>query len=383
MSPRIFNALTRAAAWMAACGLLALLLLSGVPRPADEALYDLNMRHWHYVPDNDVVIVAIDAGSLARMGRWPWPRSLHARLIDRLTSAGVRIIGMDISMATPDVGHLGDDLALAAAMRRNGHVVMPVAAEADGLGGTTEEALPIPPLSQAASALGHVGVALGSDGIARGVYLTAGLGQAYWPSLALALYQRDHPGNTYLPGLRNPAVATASPYRWIRDHYVRLRYAGPPGSFDRVSFDDVLAGQVPDALLKNRVALVGATAEGMGDILRTPVGPMPGVEYQANVFESLQRHQLITPLDFDAQFGIGIVLLAVPCLLAGLPGMRRVWHAVLAGAALVLLVSALLLRVGGYWWPPMACELALAIAWAAQALSARVHRRRSARGFSA
>jgi len=42
-----------------------------------------------------VVIVAIDEPSLKREGRWPWPRSRYARLVDKLTESGAAVIGFD------------------------------------------------------------------------------------------------------------------------------------------------------------------------------------------------------------------------------------------------------------------------------------------------
>ena len=49
----------------------------------DEAAYDAMVGNWDYRPDPSVLIVAIDEGSLQRIGQWPWPRSIHARLLDR------------------------------------------------------------------------------------------------------------------------------------------------------------------------------------------------------------------------------------------------------------------------------------------------------------
>ena len=376
MSPRAFAWLVRSTAWLAGIGLLALLLATGVATRADDALYDLNMRYWTYAPGDDVVIVAIDPKSLDELGRWPFPRSLHARLIERLDAAGVRAIGMDVTMTTPDAAHPQNDRALATALRQSGRVVMPVFAEPADLGGTLQETLPVPALAQGAVAFGHVDVDQGMDGITRGAYLTAGLGRAYWPSLALALYRLDHPAknDAQLPGLRNPAPGDASPYLWVRDHYVLLHYAGPagsPDSFGRVSYADVLDGRVPTALLKGRVVLVGATAEGMGDIIRTPDGLMPGVEYQANMLESLRRGNLLVPLGFTAQFVVGAAMLALPCLLYGLPGLRRVWRTAAVGALLALAASLFMLRMLGLWWPPATCVLTFAIALVAWDLLGR------------
>jgi CHASE2 domain-containing sensor protein len=49
-----------------------------------------------------VVIVSIDDESIAKMGRWPWPRSIIARMIDLLTKSGAKVIGVDILFSEPE-----------------------------------------------------------------------------------------------------------------------------------------------------------------------------------------------------------------------------------------------------------------------------------------
>jgi CHASE2 domain-containing sensor protein len=48
------------------------------------------------------VIVAIDEESLNRFGQWPWPRTLVARLIDRIAASRPAAIGVDILFPEPD-----------------------------------------------------------------------------------------------------------------------------------------------------------------------------------------------------------------------------------------------------------------------------------------
>jgi CHASE2 domain-containing sensor protein len=341
-------------------------MVSSITVPLDNALYDLNARHWRYTPDDHVVIVAIDSKSLDEIGRFPWPRSAYAQLIDRLTADGVRGIGMDITMSTPSNDPANDE-QVAAAIRRSGKVVLPVFAEAVSLGGPLQEALPISSIAQNVAALGHVDAPKDSDERIRGAYLKAGLGSPYWPSLALALLQLGHAApHGELPGLHDPIRNDGSPYLWMRDDYVLLRYAGPIGTFGVVSYVDVLNNRVPVSLLKDRWVLVGATAEGLNDILQTPDSAMPGVEYQANVLESLERGMLVTPLGFLQQFVLAGAMLAVPLLLYGLPGIGRNWALLLTSMALVLAVSIVLLRACYLWWPPVSCLAVIAaefIAW--------------------
>jgi adenylate cyclase len=372
-----FAWLVRSMMWLAAAGLLVLLLISGITTPADNAIYDLHARVWHYTPDNDVIIIAIDPKSLDAVGRFPWPRSVYAQLIDRLTADGVRGIGMDVTMSTPESDNPHNDQLLADAMHRNGKVVMPVFAEAVALGGALQEALPVPPIAQNVAALGQVDVAKDSDEIVRGAYLKAGLGSAYWPSLALALQQLAHTAPATLPGLRDPLANDASPYFWMRDDYVLLRYAGPDGTFGRLSFADVLNGNVPASLLKGRWVLIGATAEGLGDILQTPDSPMPGVEYQANVLESLRRGLLVTPLNFLAQLVVASGVLVIPLLLYGLPGLRRNSQLLLLSVLVALTLCVVLLRVFYLWWPPTACLSIIGIAFLAWNLFMRTPHKRA------
>jgi adenylate cyclase len=369
-----FSWLVRGMLWMAGAGLLMLLIVSGVTVPLDNAVYDLNARHWRYTPDDRVVIVAIDPKSLDDIGRFPWPRSVYAPLIDRLTADGVRGIGMDVTMSTPS-NDPNNDEQVAAAIRRSGKVVLPVFAEAVSLGGQLQEALPVSGIAQAVAALGHVDAAKDNDERVRGAYLKAGLGSPYWPSLALALLQVRHAApRGELPGLHDPMRNDSSPYVWMRDDYVLLRYAGPRGTFGYWSYVDVLNNRVPANLLKDRWVLIGATAEGLGDFLQTPDSAMPGVEYQANVLESLERGMLVTPLDFLRQFTLGAALLTIPLWLYGLPGIGRNWPLLLISIALVLAASIAMLRIGYVWWPPMSCLGVIAVEFLAWQLLMR-HRR--------
>lgn len=49
-----------------------------------------------------VVIVDIDEASLNSLGQWPWPRTLVAKLVDQITTAGAAAIGFDVVFAEPD-----------------------------------------------------------------------------------------------------------------------------------------------------------------------------------------------------------------------------------------------------------------------------------------
>ncbi len=61
----------------------------------------LNIAPRPYV-DAKVRVIDIDEESLARVGQWPWPRTVVARLVRRLTERGVKVIAFDALFAEPD-----------------------------------------------------------------------------------------------------------------------------------------------------------------------------------------------------------------------------------------------------------------------------------------
>ncbi len=64
---------------------------------------DLRMVYRGAIPaGGETVIVTIDEKSLSELGRWPWPRTTIAKLIDVLKGYGAKAVGFDIVFAEPD-----------------------------------------------------------------------------------------------------------------------------------------------------------------------------------------------------------------------------------------------------------------------------------------
>ncbi|MBS1222547.1 MAG: hypothetical protein H6R23_2167, partial [Proteobacteria bacterium] len=305
----------------------------------DLLFYDWSLAHQSRPPAQDIVIVAIDEQSLRELGRWPWSRHVHADLVRKLTAAGTKAVALDIVFAEPDAADPGADGDLAAALAANGRVALPLLNEQVRLNGQLIETLPVPALAETAAGLGHVDVELDPDGIARGVYLKAGLGAPRWSTLALALLEVADPnGWEAPPGQRTPIVDPPSPNAWRRDYHVLIPFAGPPGHFRRVSYRDALSGDFPLAAFRDQFVLVGVTATGIGDLLPTPVSgqaqPMPGVEFNANVLDALRQGLTIQPLPQRWSLGLTGLLVLLPLLLYA--GCSPRWTLPLAGLALLL-----------------------------------------------
>lgn len=67
---------------------LMLLTLSGTFSKVDRLLGDLNFSLWSRPGTSDLVLVEIDSRSLQKLDSWPWSRTYHAALIQRLSQAG-------------------------------------------------------------------------------------------------------------------------------------------------------------------------------------------------------------------------------------------------------------------------------------------------------
>jgi CHASE2 domain-containing sensor protein/signal transduction histidine kinase len=316
----------------------------------DQAAYDAAMSVARPSTDAEVVIVAIDDASLAEIGRWPWRRSVHAALIERLSRAGARVIGLDIILHEPDPDHADADRALADAIRDSGRVVLPVV-QATRDGRIVGEAPPLPMFAEGAATTGHIHVELDPDGIARSVYLWEGFGGSSHPQLGLALLQRAHPERA----LDYPTPDPVADAVWHRADWLRIPFAGPPGTYRSVAYADVLRGTVDDAVFRDKVVLVGATALGLADSVPTPTSgfnrPMPGVEVNATVYSSLKRGEgirLVSPL-IASLVAATVVLALMVVMLRAAPRTALLWAFV--GAAGTLVMMGVALHVAHLWLP--------------------------------
>ena len=69
----------------------------------DQRVYDVLFRSAHRSQTSGrVVIVDVDERSLARFGRWPWPRGQLARLLEKIEALGAASVGIDMIFAEPD-----------------------------------------------------------------------------------------------------------------------------------------------------------------------------------------------------------------------------------------------------------------------------------------
>jgi adenylate cyclase len=218
-------------------------------------------------PPKDVVLVKIDDVTFSDLKvRWPFRRSLHAGVIDRIAADHPKAIGYDVQFTEETTPR--EDNALVDAVADAHHVVL-VTTEVDNghtrIFGGDDVLASIG--AKPASAL----VPADDDGVIRKVnYAVDGL-----KTLPVAL--------TEVAGRRVKRSDFGTDGAWIA-------YAGPTGTFPSWSFSRVLHGRFPPGTFRDRIVMVGPTAPTLHDLHATPVdGLMPGLEVQANAVATALR----------------------------------------------------------------------------------------------
>jgi adenylate cyclase len=207
----------------------------------------------------DVVVVGINEQTLKALPfNWPFPRSLHARVIRNLLRAGARVVAYDLEFAAPSTPH--EDAALLTAARQAGpRLVLGTTIVKDGqnfvIDGTG--------LRAAGVHIGNADFRLDEDGVIRRVTGRVH-GQPQFAVTAATLASRR-------PVHQRPLQGAGA---WID-------YTAPDGDLRELSFVDVLRGEVDPKYVRGKLVVVGATATVLQDHHATPVGEMTGPQVQA------------------------------------------------------------------------------------------------------
>jgi adenylate cyclase len=339
-----------------------------------------------------VTIVDIDESSLKEIGQWPWPRTIVADLVTRLTQLGAVAIGFDIIFAEPDRMSPGiaamsfrdldeevrnklrslpsNDEVLAEAIRHSRVVAGQVGSAIPVARTQAESALQtgfavrgpdpsrflvtfagllrnVPAIEQAAAGRGVFSIQPERDGIIRRVPMIMQAQGAMVPALSMEvlrvvtdsgaiLVRTDEAGvqSVAVPGLELPTDQNGR--LWVHfDRHDPSRY---------VSAIDVLQGRTLRDNVEGKLVLIGTSAAGLLDVKTTPVAAaMPGVEVHAQILESAIANSLLT----YPNYAIGAEL-----LVAVLVGLAIIIVAPMVRASTVIALGAIVVAglMGVSWY---------------------------------
>lgn len=359
-----------------------------------------------FSPDGYVEVIAIDDRSLAALGRWPWPRSILARLLNILSGAGARVVVLDLLLS--EAGE--EDAGLLQTMAEIPHLILPYHVVGDYRWGhgTVSGQIIQPHIKFLPYAIfAHGDLLLDPDGTVRRV-------PVFLPHLDKAVPMSDLPGHLQMRvsplalsleavrafwqaesyfkksntsdmleasagvvvnGRRGKRIASGEvavdarrldlgPVTYPLDGRGNLLFTFPGFSFNsrfpwppsRVhSFLHVLTGKVPASRFNGKIVFIGATATGLPDrhvSSLTQSGLIPGVFFHAAAASSLLTGRVIRKPDEVTVWGL-MVLLAI--LQVGVGYRQKLIPAtLLTGSIVALSIGAFIfLFLYYYLWIPV------------------------------
>lgn len=261
----------------------------------DRPISDIRFRLLQKNASQDLVIVSIDSLSLKAMGKWPWPRSHHARVLDNLNEAGAQRIAFDLDFSSPS--DVYEDKNLAASLERaKGKVILPAFKQfVQGYGNTPLFTVTAPlPMFARHALIASANVRPDNNGQIR----------------RYATYEsmNNHP-------IASLPMVLANGFSPPSDIF-HIDYGIRPRTIPVISFADIYHGRFNPSEIRGKKIIVGATAIELGDQLAVPVyRVLPSPAILALAYESIiQGRTLIS--------GTPLLILGISLLLAWAFGHR-------------------------------------------------------------
>lgn len=323
---------------------------NGIKR-LNNIAYDMQLRadlitHHKKPLDTAVVIVDVDNRSLEQEGRWPWPRSKLAQLVDHLQALGAVVTVFDMlfpykenniaamvlqkltqeKLTNPPLTttfqkilpFFDNDAKFAASLAKIDAVVgmsflhqpevegmipppiIPTTKENAALDLITAEGVigPNQVIETAAKNVGFINVYPDDDGVIRRVPLLMRYKEGIYPSLALEavriylLSKVELMTALYGDSLRLEGIKMGSTIVPTDDHgAVIIPFQGERFSYPYFSATDVLHDHVPKDAFTGKIVFIGATAVGLGDLKPTSIQNLfPGVEINATIADGILKN---------------------------------------------------------------------------------------------
>ncbi len=285
--------------------------------------------------DSEVIIIDIDEKSLSKFGQFPWNRSIFAKIIENVNEASPKAIGFDIFFSEKDKqtpeeiikaynilagdvinyltnikGHderfkqqLKNSKSVLAVLGSNvaphGSHERKTKARFLSKGGDPKEYTfnfpysigSLEKLEKSVKGLGSISFLDQTDGIIRSLPLIVRFNNKIYPTMGLEMVRVGLNQKNLFVELDEVGIKRIS----VRPHKI---LSDPNGIFwirykesqkhQYISASSVFEGDFDKTRFKNKFVLIGASAQGLFDLVKTPLGvTIPGVEVHANVIENI------------------------------------------------------------------------------------------------
>ena len=320
-------------------------------------------------------VVEIDDASIAKLGRWPWPRARLGEMIEKIAQAGAAVVAIDILLYDP--GDPEDDAKLAQAIKGRPVVLgqfftndgnAPRLAEKAGFAfagddptgfayGFRGAMTPLPMFASAAAGIGFLNWLPDNDRVVRRVPLVLNSNGRLTPSFAMEALRVAQGASTYTLKSSNASgeygFGAHTGMVAIRDGDAVVE-TGPRGDFRihfagddpriRVSAASLFEPNADLTAFAGKIVFIGVSAQLLYDIVATPLSPAaPGVVQHAEIAGQILMNDRLTRPDWapGAEFLYTVSLSVV--LAISLPLLSTL------GGTLIGMVAAAG-SVAGSWW---------------------------------
>jgi adenylate cyclase len=352
--------------------LLGLRAIGGL-ETLELTVYDAftRLRSQMALPDKRIVLVGVNEHDLERWG-WPLSDEVLAQLLERLITYQPRVIGLDIYRDKPV---MPGEQRLNKVLTENKNII--VVKKFSGAAG--KAGVLAPAVLRNTEQVGFTDVIPDPGGVVRRgiLFLDDGYTVEYAFALRMALeYLKGFgifpkSGNPNPDQLRLQEVtitkfepndgsyigADAGGYQFLLD------FEGPPEQFKTYPLNDILSNRIPLKRLRDKIVIIGVTAESVKDYFYTPLSQslsvdqrLYGITLHAYITSQLLRAGLqgVSPIHSLSE-GLEVTWIWTWTILGGLLGLGTyaAWRFALFVSLGVLVISAVCyLALLHRWWLP-------------------------------
>ena len=322
--------------------------------------FDLYQKVFVQEENSEVVIIDIDEQSLGKFGQFPWNRNIFAQILEQLNSSSPKAIGFDIfftekdkqspdsiiksyDLIPSDVAELqklkGPDEVFSEKLKDTNSVIAVLGSNVPShsnydrkskarflsKGGDPKEFTYSYPFSigslelleKNVKGLGSISFLDQLDGIIRSLPLIVQFNKKIYPTMGLEMVRVGSNQKNIYVELNDVGInrISARPHKIQSDPngIIWIKYK-KPNKKQYISASDVYDGNFKSDYFKDKYVLIGASAQGLFDLVKTPLGiTIPGVEVHANVIENiLNKSYLIRNPNtyvFELLFSIVVALI--------------------------------------------------------------------------
>ena len=322
--------------------------------------FDVYQKIFSEKKETDVVIVDIDEKSLGKFGQFPWNRNVFAKILDELNNSDPKAIGFDIfftekdkqspdaiiksyNLIPSDVSELqnlkGPDQVFSEKLKESKSVIAVLGSNVPSHSNYDRKAKArflskggdpknfsysyphsigsLEILEKNVKGLGSISFLDQLDGIIRSLPMIVRFDNKLYPTMGLEMVRVGSKQKNIYIELNELGIqrVSARPHKIKTDPngIIWIKYKKSSKS-QYISASEVYDGNFEKNLFNNKYVLIGASAQGLFDLVKIPLGiTVPGVEVHANVIENIldQSYLIRNPNTylFELLFSIVVALL--------------------------------------------------------------------------